>query len=187
MTTDAGTTDPEEELPEDHHYIDPKTMEVCEKGTRGAILMVFRLPKPPAGEEDEDAWLGDWLSRQLVEIKAAQEAHKAQAAAVANQLKAEEKALGYWLKRMEPVLASALVGSKKKSVRYGFGTFKFTKSSKIVVDDEFEAMLWAEDNCPGAIKTVKSLLTSKLPKGVDVPGVRIAESEKFGFTAGKKK
>jgi hypothetical protein len=176
--------DESQELEPDTHWVNPATLEKVEAGTPGAIKMHFKIPDPPNDFEKD---LGDWLTRKLVENDAAMSALLEQHGSRVKQILAERRALERHFPRMEAITAQALEGSKRKSVKYDFGTFKFVSSTKTVVDDDFAALLWAEEHCPEAIKrTAPSLLKSKLPvKTETVPGVRQVKSTAFSFAKAK--
>lgn len=163
-------------------WIDPKTGEVVDPDTAGAVLVAVERPEePPEAEREPDsAWLPDWLTRRLVELEALEEAQKEQHARQAAELRAKRLHLERYLPRMEAVVTADLRGAKKRSVGYRFATAGYRSSVAAVVEDEAAALTWADEHCPAAVKvTPDKVLTSELPKGAEVPGVRVEERETF--------
>jgi len=166
-------------------WICTKTFDVVDEGYEGAVLLEIDMPEPPEtyGSSLEDAELGDWVSRELCELDALEAAHKEQAKRRSAQLKARRRALEAYLPEIEAATRRLLTG-KRKSVDFAFGRAGFRSSRKVEVIDATEAMIWADEHCPDAIKTpAPTLLVSMLPRGEEIPGVRVVEGESFSVKA----
>jgi len=154
-------------------WVDPKTGEIVQPGTDGAIRIDAVDLYPEVVRPDPDAeWLGDYVTRRVCELDAQEAALKLQHQRHLARLRAERWQLAHrYDARLRAVVEEALKGSKKKSVSYAFGRAGFRKTTRVNVTDEAAALEWAAANAPSAVKVQTSLLKSELPKGAEVPGV----------------
>lgn len=95
-----------------------------------------------------------------------------------------------WLTRqfgaaLEQLARGRLDAGKKRSLRFAHGVLKLrTKPARRVVEDEYQALVWAREYAPDAVKTTTTVLVSQLPDG-DIPGVRVEPaSETFSIETG---
>ena len=165
-------------------FIDPMTGEVVPDGTSGAIeIRVDEIHDPP-GEPDE-AWLGDWMTKSLVELDAAQQALTAGYQKRLRSLKARRKYLEVtYNDRLEAVVRSALT-KRRKSVDFAYGRVGLRRSKRRIVEDEAAALEWAESHgCEDAIsRPAPTLLKSHLPD--TCPHMMIEVSESLSVTPHK--
>ena len=164
-------------------YLDEATGEDLKAWQEGCAT----LPEEPAEASQNDAeWLGDWYTQQTVSIEAERRALKEQYKLRMAQLDSRENGLRFaWGERLERVVADDLIGSKRRSINYGYGTCGFRKSKKVEVTDKDAAIEWAEDYCPAAVKVSTSLLKSELPKDQEIPGVERIERDEFFVRAAR--
>lgn len=170
-----------------NEWVDPKTGEIVPEFTPGAIELEVETVEPPEtyGSSLEARELGDWFSKELVQLDALDAAHKIQTKRRALALKARRRSLEGYQDEVEKAARGLLVG-KKKSVDFAFGRASFRKSRKVEVVDLADAMTWADEHCPEAVKTPEpTLLVSMLPKDQEIPGVVVTEDDSFSVKAAK--
>ncbi len=158
--------------------VDLTTGEIVDPGTPGAVTIPAEEVRTPPDEPD-DAWLGDWMTRQLVELDAVEAAMVAVYEQRRRVIKARRRYLDWkYSDRLEAVTRAALKG-KRQSVDYAYGRAGFSRSKRRVVEDQAAAIEWAEaHDCEDAIKRCKpTLLKSNLPE--KCPHMMIEEINAF--------
>ena len=141
--------------------VDLTTGEIVDPGTPGAVTIPAEEVRTPPDEPD-DAWLGDWMTRQLVELDAVEAAMVAVYEQRRRVIKARRRYLDWkYSDRLEAVTRAAMKG-KRQSVDYAYGRAE-----------------WAEANdCEDAIKRREpTLLKSNLPE--ECPHMMIEEISAF--------
>ena len=130
---------------------------------------------------DEDS--AKWVLERFLDS----DANIAKAEAVVRNAQAilkRAKSRREWLERRflpelaEYAKANLPKGSKTYSTEYGAVSFRAT-AAKLKVVDEGQALSWAKQNAPEAVKVEESILVSKLPKGLveDAPqGFEVVEA-----------
>lgn len=162
-------------------WINLETGEISEEPVDG-WEKIYKDPEEEEHAEDEDlSWLGDWYTRQLVDIEAERTALKVQYEANKKRLEARERYLEWaWGEKLQTYVEASLSGSRKKSMEFAFGTSGRRRVTETVITDEAKVITWAYENCKDAIKIAKpSILKSKLPKGEEIPGVARHTKDKF--------
>ena len=158
-------------------WVDPRTGEIVQAGTEGALLLDGSDLSPEVVRQDSDSeWLGDYVTRRLVELDAQEMAFKLQAKKAAARLVVERRLLAdRYGERLQRVVSAKLAGGKRKSADFAYGSAGWRKQAKIEVSDEAAAIKWAKAHAPSALKVTVALLKSNLPKGTEVPGVTRTE------------
>jgi hypothetical protein len=136
------------------------------------------------------------VMRRHLELEAAHAAKTAELESVlehVRRLSRESAARLEWFKRryQEEIAGFALTqlprdragNLKSKTWRTPYGTVSFRSSApKIEVQDEEEALRWAERHCPGAVKVKRSILVSQIPEDVKTAMIEKPEDAEFiGF------
>ena len=150
------------------------------------------IPREPPKQVDE-SWVPNFLLRELLHCDAEEGAIMAQV----NSLLADVKKRRHYLewrykKRAEAETALQLKArnegkkKKKKSIAWPFGKCGWKSKPTLEVTDKVATIAWARKKCPAAVKEGEpSLLTSALPKGVEIPGIKRGTSNTFGVHVAK--
>tara|TARA_Y100001937_G_scaffold35698_2_gene51240 strand:+ start:1442 stop:1951 length:510 start_codon:yes stop_codon:yes gene_type:complete len=158
-------------------YVNYDTGELSEEPKEG-----FDLFEGHEEERRDEDWLPNWYLKKRVQIDAQLGALKMQYERRVSSLQAELRGLEFvYGDRVKLAVNSHLVGAKKKSVHFEFGTMGYRKSNRTEVTDKKLALDWARANCDKAVKMEikETLLKSELPKNVDIPGVERVSKENF--------
>lgn len=168
-------------------YISPETGEIVRAETPGAIPIYQEEVCEPRGATDEPEnldWLPGWWLRKQCHIEAELEVLEAQYRRRRTELFATRRYLEFrYQGALEDMVRERLVneGSRRKSLDVLEGRMGFRHSKRIEIVDEGKALAWAEENLPSAVKTLKSLLVSKIPPDARVPGVQRIERDVFYY------
>lgn len=178
-------------------WIDPETGAIVPADTEGATKIERWDVEIPAGAEDlaekEDySWLPSWFLKRHGHVAAERATLMSQYKRKMAVLDAIEKYMTWrWHGTLSGVVEADIEKQKgkKKSFDYLEGRAGFRTGRKCEIVDEEEAMAWAHEHCPEAVKVTEYLRVSYLPKKqtppgekqsfVDVPGVRRWEEETF--------
>lgn len=154
-------------------WVDPRTGELVEKGTKGAVLVEASDPQHLDARPDRD-WLPDWYTKRLAEWAAQEALLERQHLRRLAQLRADRASFQrWWRERVEDCVRADAAARKRRSVDYAYGRLGWRrKPAKREVTDEQQALCWAHEHCPKAVKVSESILKSQLPEG-DVPGTKI--------------
>jgi len=136
------------------------------------------------------------VMRRHLELESAHAAKMAELEAVSENVRKlvrESASRLDWFKRryQEEIAGFALTqlprdregNLKSKTWRTPYGTVSFrTSSPKIEVQDEEEALKWAERHCPAAVKVKRSILVSNIPADVKAAMIEKPDDAEFiGF------
>ena len=170
--------------PDAETWVDPRTGEVVERGTKGAVLVEPEDPRagdcnePGAtGPVNDDAnWLPDYFTRKLSGWAAEEAILERQHARRLAQLRANRVSFNHhFLDRVKAVVRAALP-KKRRSVDYSHGRLGFRKGrGRYDVVDKERVLEWAAKHAPEAVKQVPAttdLLKSGLPADAQIPGAR---------------
>lgn len=73
--------------------------------------------------------------------------------------------------QLEDWVRDHIAGRRERSVRTPYGVAGLRKTAaRVIVEDEAEALDWADRNAPEAVRVTRRLLVSALPKDVELPG-----------------
>ena len=141
-------------------WVNPKTGEVVDEEFEGAV----GLEEDVTPTDPDSVWLGDWLTKQDVQLTAEEKAIKAQMGSLLKIIKARRAYLKFgYEERLKTVVRTRLKeqGGKKKSVSFNYGNSGWRSGSRILVDDEAKALEWAREHCTAAVKTTPMNMKTK--------------------------
>ena len=136
----------------------------------------------PSEVQEDSEWLVDYYLRKRVKVDAQLSALKImydrRVRALEGELRGLEVVYG---NRVKLVVNGDLVGAKKKSVDYEYGTMGYRTSNRTEVTDKKAAIAWARENAPDAVKVElkETLLKSELPKKAQIPGIERIKKNNF--------
>jgi hypothetical protein len=115
----------------------------------------------------DEAWVVDFYMRQQVQLDAATEAVKANAARLCRAIEQRRHALAWRYDKVFRAEADKRLAQekKKKSFRCFFGVIGTRKTGGkpiVVIDDEMQAIAAAKTECPEAVKVKESILRKPL-------------------------
>lgn len=189
-------------------WIDETTGEVVEEGAEGAVA-IYRDEIPTPGlrerataaeaghksehvfddEEADTAWLPDWFLTRLLMIDAEEKALRAKFKADLRAIKARRSThLWRWVKRFRQAVQALVAKAPTKSLNFKGGRSGWRKPRGVEVHDKKAALDWLLDHDHfDAVKTYEpDVLTSKIPKGLEVPGLKRPTEDEFFYTLTKE-
>lgn len=138
-----------------------------------ALQAEFDLIAAP--EQKMEHWLPNWYLGKVNDIDAARKRVKEQAKVMIAQLDNAEKYLAYrWGQEFQACVDDDIAKqkSKKRSIDYLQGRAGYRKGrDSLLVNDEDQAIEWAETHCPEAVVTSKRLVKTPLLDMVKEHGI----------------
>lgn len=160
-------------------WVDPKTGEIVEEGTKGAVRIepIDVKAEEPAEERPDCEWLPDYYTKRLAGWAAKERLLDRQYARRIAQLRADRASFKrYYASQIRAEVQAEMMVQRRCSVDYAYGRLGFRSiPGKFEVQDKAVVIKWAQENTPWAIKNIPAkvdLLKSGLPKGAKVPGAK---------------
>lgn len=144
------------------------------------------------GSDRDDTWLGPWMTRKIIELRARAEAAKESYDATQRDIQREHAYLvKHYGRRFRDQLEKDLdaKGKRTKTINYATGSAGLRKQrDRVEIVDQDQAVAWAEMFAPDCVKrsiTGRTELKKRIEAGEDVLGVELVYGTHAVHVGGK--